>query len=280
MGWHEVADGVFQRRYHPLDVTVCVIRGSDGLAVVDTRSSPRQADEVRAHLRELSSEPPRWVINTHAHFDHCFGNQRFGPGSDLDLPIYGHVRVPDHLDRYERPLLAGWIARGGEEAKEWLEVVVTPPTDLVGDRHALDLGNRSVEMLHLGRGHTDNDLLLHIPDAGAWVAGDVIEESGPPCYGSGCFPLDWPVTVDRLLDLVGDGDVVVPGHGRPVGKPFVREQQEQLARVAGLIRELHRAGVLAGNAAEAGAGRWPLPVDGLAPAIDAGYAQLSRAGAA
>jgi glyoxylase-like metal-dependent hydrolase (beta-lactamase superfamily II) len=279
VGWHEVADGVFQRRYDPLDVSVCVIRGSDGLAVVDTRSSPRQADEVRADLRELSSEPVRWVINTHAHFDHCFGNQRFGPGSDLNLPIYGHVLVPDHLDRYERPLLAGWIARGGEWAKELLDVVITPPTDLVGDRHALDLGNRSVEMLHLGRGHTDNDLLLHIPDARAWLLGDVIEESGPPCYGSGCFPLDWPVTVDRLLALVGDGDVLVPGHGRPVGKPFVRAQQEQLARVAGLIRELHGTGVLAGNAVAAGAGRWPLPVDGLAPAIDAGYAQLSGAAA-
>jgi glyoxylase-like metal-dependent hydrolase (beta-lactamase superfamily II) len=280
VGWHEVADGVFQRRYDPMDVSVCVIRGLSGLAVVDTRSSPWQADELRADLRELSSEPVRWVINTHAHFDHCFGNQRFGPGSDLNLPIYGHVRVPDHLDRYERPMLAGWIARGGEEAKELIEVVVTPPTDLVGDRHALDLGNRSVEMLHLGRGHTDNDLLLHIPDARAWLLGDVIEESGPPYYGSGCFPLDWPVTVDRLLALVGDEDVLVPGHGRPVGKPFVQAQQEQLATVAALIRELHGTGVLAGNAAKAGAGRWPLPVDGLAPAIDAGYAQLSRTASA
>jgi glyoxylase-like metal-dependent hydrolase (beta-lactamase superfamily II) len=276
MGWHEVADGVFQRRYDPLDVSVCVVRGSDGLAVVDTRSSPRQADELRADLRELSPEPVRWVINTHAHFDHCFGNQRFGPGSDLDVPIYGHVGMPGYLDRYERPLLAGCIARGGEQAKEWLEVVVTPPTELVGGQHPLDLGDRAVRMLHLGRGHTDNDLLLHIPGAGAWLLGDVIEESGPPCYGAGCFPLDWPVTVDRLLVLLADGDVLVPGHGRPVGKPFVRAQQEQLAGVAGLIRELHGAGVPAGRAAEAGGDRWPLPVDGLAPAIEAGYAQLSR----
>jgi glyoxylase-like metal-dependent hydrolase (beta-lactamase superfamily II) len=276
VGWDEVADGVFQRRYDPLDVSVCVIRGSDGLAVVDTRSSPRQADEIRADLRELGSDPVRWVINTHAHFDHCFGNQRFGPGSDLDLPIYGHVRVPDHLDRYERPLLAGWIARGGEPAEEWREVAVTPPTELVGDRHALDIGDRAIEMFHLGRGHTDNDLLLRIPDAAAWLAGDVIEESGPPCYGSGCFPLDWPVTVACLLALLADDDVLVPGHGRPVGKAFVAAQQEQLAGVAALITELHGVGVLAGKVADAGGNRWPLPVDGLAPAIEAGYAQLSR----
>jgi glyoxylase-like metal-dependent hydrolase (beta-lactamase superfamily II) len=276
VSWVEVAVGVFQRRYNPLDVSVCVIRGSDGLAVVDTRSSPRQADQVLADLRELGSSPVRWVINTHAHFDHCFGNQRFGPGSDRSVPIYGHARVPAHLDACERPLLAEWIARGEEPAEEWREVVITPPTELVGDQHALDLGDRAVDLLHLGRGHTDNDLLLHIPDAQAWLLGDLIEESGPPCYGADSFPLDWPVTVTRLLSLLAGGDVLVPGHGRAVDPPFARAQQEQLAEVADLIRELHADRVPVGQALEAGGHRWPLPADGLALAIEAGYAQLSR----
>jgi glyoxylase-like metal-dependent hydrolase (beta-lactamase superfamily II) len=276
MGWDEVADGVFQRRYNPLDVSVCVIRGADGLAVVDTRSSPQQADVIRADLRELGSQPVRWVINTHAHYDHSFGNQRFGRASDLNVPIYGHVRVPAHLDRYERHMLADWIARGEEPVEEWREVVITPPTELVGDRYVLDLGDRAVELLHLGRGHTDNDLLLRIPDAAVWLAGDVIEESGPPCYGSGCFPFDWPQTVTRLLGLTDDGDVLVPGHGAPVDPAFVRAQQGQLAAVADLIRELHASGVPAGQAAVAGGDQWPLPVAGLAPAIEAGYAQLSH----
>jgi glyoxylase-like metal-dependent hydrolase (beta-lactamase superfamily II) len=276
VSWVEVAAGVFQRRYNPLDVSVCVIRGSDGLAVVDTRSSPRQADQILADLRELGNMPVRWVINTHAHYDHCFGNQRFGPGSDRSIPIYGHARVPAHLDACERPLLAEWIARGEEPAEEWREVVITPPTELVGDRHRLDLRDRAVDLLHLGRGHTDNDLLLHIPDAQAWLLGDLIEESGPPCYGADSFPLDWPVTVTRLLSLLADGDVLVPGHGRPVDPPFARAQQEQLAEVADLIRELHADRVPVGQALEAGGRRWPLPAGGLAPAIEAGYAQLSR----
>ncbi len=278
MGWDEVADGVFQRRYNPLDVSVCVVRGSDGLVVVDTRGSPRQADEIRADLRELGSQPVRWVINTHAHFDHCFGNQKFGPGSDLNVPIYGHVLAPAFLDRFERPGLAECIANGEEPADEWREVVITPPTDLVGevvgDRHALDLGDRAVDLVYLGRAHTDNDLLVHVPDAGAWLVGDIVEESGPPMYGPDSFPLDWPVTVARLLALLGDGDVLVPGHGRPVGPRFARAQQAQLAGVAGLIRELHAAGVPASRAAAAGGTRWPLPADWLARAIPAGYDQL------
>ena len=49
--WNEVADGVFQRRYDPLDISVCVVRGTGGLLLVDTRSSHREADEIRADLR-------------------------------------------------------------------------------------------------------------------------------------------------------------------------------------------------------------------------------------
>ena len=278
VGWDEVAAGVFQRRYDPLDVSVCVIRGPDGLAVVDTRSSPRQADEIRADLRELGGAPVRWVINTHAHFDHCFGNQRFGPGSDLGAPIYGHARVPAHLDQYERPLLAGWIASGAEPADEWPEVAITPPTELVGDRHVLDLGGRAVHLLHLGRSHTDNDLLVYVPDAAAWLAGDVIEESGPPVYGPDSFPLEWPWTLARLTVLLGESDVLVPGHGRPVGPSFARDQQAQVAGVADLIRELHAAGVPASQAAAQGGPQWPLPVGELGHAIGVGYSQLSGQG--
>ena len=276
MGWDEIALGVFQRRYDPLDVSVCVVRGSDGLAVVDTRSSPQQADEIRTDLRELGSSPVRWVVNTHAHFDHCFGNQRFGPASDVNAPIYGHVRVPIHLDKYERPLLADWIARDEEPVEEWRAVVITPPTVLVGERHALDLGDRAVDLLHLGRGHTDNDLMMHIPDAAAWLLGDLIEESGPPCYGPESFPLEWPVTMAHVLLLLDAGDVLVPGHGRPVDQSFVRDQHAQLAAVANLIRELHAAGVPVSRAADEGGQSWPLPVAGLTDAIEAGYAQLSQ----
>jgi glyoxylase-like metal-dependent hydrolase (beta-lactamase superfamily II) len=66
--WEEVADGVFRRRYQPHDVSVCVVRGTGGLLVCDTRSSHREADEIRADLKELGTQPVRWVVNTHAHF--------------------------------------------------------------------------------------------------------------------------------------------------------------------------------------------------------------------
>jgi glyoxylase-like metal-dependent hydrolase (beta-lactamase superfamily II) len=272
--WDEVADGVFQRRYQPLDVSVCVVRGTGGLLVADTRSSHRQADEIRADLRELGTLPVRWVVNTHAHFDHTFGNARFGPASDLGAPIYGHERVPAHLNTYEREVLAELIAEAGGLAGEWREVVITPPTVLVGAAMTVDLGGRAVELRYLGRGHTDNDLLVHVPDAGAWLAGDLVEESGAPAYGPDSFPLDWPATITRLRAALGEGDVLVPGHGAAVGAAFVAAQHEQLATVAALITELHAARVPQDRALAEGGGRWPFPASHLAEAVRNGYAQL------
>jgi glyoxylase-like metal-dependent hydrolase (beta-lactamase superfamily II) len=272
--WNEVADGVFQRRYDPLDVSVCVVRGAGGLLLVDTRSSHREADEIRADLRAVGDVAVRWVVNTHAHYDHCFGNARFGPGSAVDAPIYGHRRVPAHLQAYERPMLDDWIARGVEPLDDWRDVVITPPDMLVDDHATLDLGNRGVDLLHLGRGHIDNDLVVQVPDAGAWLVGDLIEESGPPMYGSGSFPLEWPATVAALARRISAGDTVVPGHGAPVGHAFVGQQQTHLQQVADVIGELHATGVPVTEAVAQGRGRWPFPEDGLAAAVIDAYRHL------
>ncbi len=154
------------------------------------------------------------LVNTHAHFDHTFGNQQFGPDSFLDVPIYGHHRLPAHLDQYERPRLAAWHHDpDGEPERDWHDVRITPPTCLVAASRTLNVGERPVELHPLGAGHTDTDLVLHVPDSRAWIVGDVVEASGPPMYGSGCFPLGLPRQLAVLLDELEDGDVVVPGHG-------------------------------------------------------------------
>lgn len=272
--WTEVADGVLRRRYEPYDVSVCVVRGARGLLVVDTRASHRQADELRDDLRALAPLPVVGVVNTHAHFDHSFGNGRFGSSSPQPVPIYGHRRIPAHLDDYERPMLAARVADTAEPTQEWQEVVITPPTVLVDDELVIDLGDRQAVLRHIGRGHTDNDLVVHVPEAAAWLVGDAVEESGPPMYGSGSFPMDWPQTLGLLRSGLGPGDVVVPGHGETVDDAFASAQQEQLQTVADLVRELHATGVPVDQAVAAGDGRWPFPADGMHGAVRDGYAQL------
>lgn len=274
--FRELAEGVFLGSYQHLDINVCVVQGSDGLLVVDSRSSPAEAGEIEADLAELGRGPVRWVVNTHAHFDHTFGNQHFGPGSTLDVPIYGHHLLPAHLDDYERPRLAAWRDGSGDEpARDWGQVVITPPTQLVTARHPLPLGGRTVELLPLGRGHTDNDLVIHVPDASTWIVGDVVESSGPPMYGSGCFPLSWPSTLAGLVDRIAPADLVLPGHGPPVTREFAVAQVADLAALAARLRALHATGTTVEQAL-AGEGAWPFPVEGLELAVSRAFARLDE----
>ena len=73
------------------------------------------------------------------------------------------------------------------------------------------------------------------------LAGDLVEESGPPAYGVDCYPMDWPVTLDLVLGLVGRDTVVVPGHGALVDRDFVEQQRQDIAIAAQTIRDLAAA---------------------------------------
>jgi glyoxylase-like metal-dependent hydrolase (beta-lactamase superfamily II) len=225
--WREVADRVWIRRYDSLDQTIGVIGGDAGLVVIDTRSSHRLADELRAELAQLPGALVG-VVNTHGHWDHAFGNARF-----LPTPIWGHVRCATMIVERGDAMRAKVLAAYPGEATD--EVVLTPPTELFDTSAALDLGDRRVELRHLGRGHTDNDVVITVPDASVLFAGDLLENAPAPAFGDS-FPIAWAETGLALLELV-DG-TVVPGHGDPFDRGFAERQVEQLAELAALARRV------------------------------------------
>lgn len=274
--WHEVADEVFVRSYDHLDINICVVRGGDELLLVDSRSSPAEAAELAADLTVFAPARVGVLVNSHAHFDHTFGNQQFGPASAAPVEIIGHHRLPAHLDQYEQPRLAAWRAGGGNEPdRNWATVQITPPTQLVDARRPLQIGHRTVELQPLNAGHTDTDLIVHVPDACSWIVGDVVEASGPPMYGSGCFPLQHPDQLGSLLAQLGHGDIVVPGHGPMVDRSFVEAQLAQVVQLAEQLRLAHRAGETVEQAL-ADCTRWPFPSDGLELAARRAFALLDH----
>lgn len=240
-GWLEVGRGVFQRRYDPMDVSVIVVVGPTGLTVVDTRNNPAEAEEVIRDIGVRFDLPIVAVVNTHAHYDHTFGNQSFAvlPG----VVIYGHHLIPSHFAAYEGPRLAAQQADPSREPdKRWADVVLTPPGELVTARTAVVAGGRTIELIPLEPGHTDTDLAVLVPDCRVWLLGDVIEESGPPMFGSGSYPLGWPEVLAGLLRVIRPGDVIVPGHGAVVDRDFVERQMAALQTVADTIRSCAAAG--------------------------------------
>jgi len=237
--WQEIGDRVWVRRYPLLDQTIGAVAGDDGLLVVDSRMSPRRGTELHADLRELAA-PVRWLVNTHYHYDHCWGNSAFQGAA-----LWAHERCPATLVARSEEWRARLIADDPVHADEYREVVGVPPRHLCDDVATIDLGGRTVELRYLGRGHTDCDVVVRVPDAGVLFAGDLLENGAPPYFDDG-FPLDWPVTIEALLALV-DGPVA-PGHGDVADRAFVEAQLADLQLVADLGRQV-AAGELHGAVA-------------------------------
>ncbi|MEV0156585.1 MBL fold metallo-hydrolase [Micromonospora sp. NPDC050686] len=236
----EVARGVHVLREPLLDVNVTLVVGDGAALLVDTLSTAGQAAALAAAARAVTDAP--WtVVNTHHHFDHCFGNATLA--ADPPRPVYAHelaaaaMRDPERLRRqaYEEVR-----AEQPELAAELAGTELLAPTHAVHTETVLDVGGRRVVLRHPGHGHTDADLVVHVPDADVLVAGDLVEQSGPPAFEDS-YPLQWPDAVADLLRLTTPATVVVPGHGDPVDAEFVRAQHRQLVDQAWLIRAAHTA---------------------------------------
>ncbi|MQA16251.1 MAG: MBL fold metallo-hydrolase [Pseudonocardiaceae bacterium] len=234
--WIEVGDGVLVRRHDELDLSAGLVLGDRGCLLVDTRGDVGQGAQLAAAVRSVTPLP--WqVALSHAHFDHCLGTAALLPAH-----VWAHPGCRDDLAR------GG--ARQHAEARGWRRGAghVTPvvPDRMVAARTELDVGGRRVLLDHLGRGHTDHDVVVSVPDAGVVFAGDLVEQGAPPAFED-AFPREWPGTVTALLGL-GAG-TVVPGHGEPVDGCFVAGQRDELtdlaaACVAVATGELDVAGAL------------------------------------
>ena len=265
--WQEVGDGVFVRRYPFFDSNVGAVIGDDGVLVVDTRTSHRQADEIRAELRELTALPVVRVVNTHVHSDHTFGNARFP-----DAELWGHERCASGMRATGEGAREALVRQFPDMAEEFAEVVVTPPDRTFDDRAQVRWPGRAADLRYLGRGHTDSDIVIVVPDrrgadAPVVFVGDLLENGAPPWFGD-AFPMDWPATVEAILAL-GAG-AVVPGHGAVGDRAFAAGQAADIAAVAALARDVH-LGDLTPDEAVAGG---PFPPATMIEALERALAQL------
>jgi len=263
--WSEVGDRVFVRRYKFYDQNIGAILGDDGVLIVDTRISHRQADEILSDLAQLTALPVHAVVNTHGHNDHAFGNHRFRPA-----PIWGHERCARMVRETGAAQLATVAAAIPELAEELAQVVLDPP-DRTFDGHDatldFDAGGRRIELRYLGRGHTDNDIVVIVPDADVLFAGDLVEADAPPYFGDS-YPLDWAVSVEALVEHVTG--VVVPGHGTVGDRAFAVRSMTELRTIAELAR-LVNSGVIDINEALL---RTPYPADTAMEPLTRAAAQL------
>jgi glyoxylase-like metal-dependent hydrolase (beta-lactamase superfamily II) len=254
----EVADRVFVAHHEYLQVNVGIVAGDRGLVVIDTLWSERAA---RALAEQLAG-PVVAVVNTHDHWDHVLGNAAF------TAPIHAHEEAAAAIGRLvpEVPY--------SQHAEDIAASRVVVPEQTFSSVATIDLGDRLVELVHPGRGHTAGDIVVRVADADVLLAGDLVEESADPAYGPDCFPLEWPASLDLVTELIGERTLVVPGHGAPVDQAFVQTQRAEIGAVAETIRDLASRDVPVSDAL--GQAAWPFDPSGLEQAVRRAYEQLPR----
>jgi len=194
MAFVEVADRVWVARYEWFDVNCSLIGGEAGLLAVDTHASAVAAREVLDDVRRLGVGDVVAVVNTHEHFDHTFGNLEFRRSYGADLPIHAHETAAERTVPAGERIKDLYRAEPDEPHRD--EVIATeilPADRTFSSACVLDLGDRMVELVHPGRGHTAGDLVVRVPDADVLLAGDLVEESAgaPRCPASVTTATRW-----------------------------------------------------------------------------------------
>lgn len=212
-----------------------IIVGRDGIAVVDTLISAKEAKRFIKAIRAVSKKPIRYVINTHYHLDHAFGNAEF-----VKL---GAVVIAQENDRQA---MAGSaestlknIGQYGLTPADMKGTSIAYPVLSYGDRMTIDLGGQLVELRHARPSHTDGDTLVYLPDKKVLFAGDILFTDYHPYLAEGNIE-EWCGELDDLQAM--EVEAIIPGHGPLSGKKDLADMKQYLLQFDRQAKELAAQG--------------------------------------
>lgn len=276
----EIAPGVYAHKGHVAlyapsnegDISNAgFIVGREAVAVVDTGGSARVGARLHAAIRAVTPLPIRYVINTHMHPDHVFGNAAF----EADAPAFvAHHKMGRGLAaRAERYLAVNKDALG-EEAFAGTKIVL--PTLAITDATPLDLGGRTIVLEPQKTAHTDNDLIVRDSQTGTVFLGDLLfSEHVPTLDGS---ILGWQAVLKALAEAPAER--VVPGHGPasmdwPVASEPIRHYLDVIAtEIRALIRDNRTLSDATATVGLSEKSAWQLFDDYHARNVSAAFAEL------
>jgi cyclase len=240
--------------------------------IVDSQITPAAARAMVQDIKVITDKPIRYVIDSHYHYDHAHGNQVFGP----EVQVIGHEntrkrmlgnvleqytyltsvdpsrvttlkeRIAETTDAQQKATLERNLANQLAYLEAMKEVKVTPPNMTLNTRMSIYRGGRELELVYLGRGHTDTDLVVLLPKERIVLTGDLMESV--ISYMGDSYPEEWIATLERLKAL--DFDTVMPGHGVVFkGKDHITAFQRYLRSYIDQTNKFKATGLTAEQAA-------------------------------
>jgi glyoxylase-like metal-dependent hydrolase (beta-lactamase superfamily II) len=211
--WHEAGDVIVR-------VTPA------GVILVDDKYS-YMAPELLEKVKSITSQPVKYVLNSHYHADHTGANAAMIEQGFL-------IATSQHM----RDEFLGIGARPGRGDAP----IPVPQIVFGGDFGAIYLGGKEAQMWYLGHAHTGGDTFNYFPDLKVMHTGDCVMSGAPNIdYAGGASAVEWPKTLYNLLKL--DFDVVVPGHGPIYTRQYVLEYAQKFEIMNQRMIDLIKAGV-------------------------------------
>ena len=210
----EVGDGLYAFTAEG-DPNSGVIIGDDSVMVIEAQATPRLANKVIEEIRKVTDKPISHLVLTHYHAVRVLGAAAYGAPqiimSDTARAMVVERGQEDWDSEFQRfPRLFE-----GHESIPGL----TWPTTTFSDAMTVYLGNRRVDIMHLGRAHTAGDAVIWVPDQEVMFTGDIVEYHSACYCGDGHFA-DWGDTLDNIAMF--DPVSIAPGRGDAlVGRDMV-----------------------------------------------------------
>jgi cyclase len=274
--FEKIAEGIFYATGGAGSNNVVIVNDAD-VMLVDDGTTPAAARALLEDIKLLTNKPVRNVVNTHFHYDHTDGNSVFAP--DVDIIGHEYVRtailtfnvlhrepyttsqgtavparieglkkqIAEERDASKKETLQTQLRAAQQMAQELTEIKPTPPNVTYSSRMILQKGQREIQLLFLGRGHTGGDTVVFLPKERIVCTGDLMESR--LAYMGDAFFDEWVTTLEAVKKL--DFGLVLPGHGTPFpDKSLITAFQSYLTDLTKQATQLRKQGVSADDAAK------------------------------
>ena len=208
-----------------------IIIGRDGIVVIDTLISAKEARRFIRDIRAISKKPVKYVVNTHYHLDHTFGNSEF---SKLGAVIISHINDSNNLKAQGEIALKN-AKNYGLSKEDMKGTKIAYPALSFNDRLEIALSDQRIELIYTGHSHTDGSIMVYLPDKKILFAGDILFTDYHPFIGDGSTE-EWGKALDHIMTM--DVEKIIPGHGPLSNKKDIQDMKAYLIAFDRKAKEL------------------------------------------